>query len=59
MSAMWAKMMRPLGNSYSDAVAEMAAEQGNSHVVISAQIEEEISQLDDEEAVDVPQRNGT
>ncbi|MGB4525619.1 redox-regulated ATPase YchF, partial [Planktomarina temperata] len=38
------------GNSYSDAVAKMAAEQGNSHVIISAQIEEEISQLDDEEA---------
>ena len=38
------------GNRYSDAVAKMAAEQGNSHVIISAQIEEEISQLDDEEA---------
>ncbi|QFS83779.1 Ribosome-binding ATPase YchF [Roseivivax sp. THAF40] len=38
------------GNAHSDAVAKMAAEQGNSHVVISAQIEEEISQLDAEEA---------
>ena len=38
------------GNRYSDVVAKKAAEQGNSHVIISAQIEEEISQLDDEEA---------
>ncbi len=38
------------GNSQSEAVAAMAAEQGNGHVVISAKIEEEISQLDDEEA---------
>ena len=38
------------GNAHSAAVAEMAAAQGNSHVVISARIEEEISQLDDEEA---------
>ncbi|MBE1283650.1 MAG: redox-regulated ATPase YchF [Rhodobacteraceae bacterium] len=38
------------GNTHSAKVAEMAAEQGNSHVVISAQIEEEISQLEDEEA---------
>jgi ribosome-binding ATPase YchF (GTP1/OBG family) len=30
-------------------VAEMAAAQGAAHVVISAKIEEEISQLDDEE----------
>ena len=37
------------GNSQSARVAEMAATQGNSHVVISARIEEEISQLDDEE----------
>jgi GTP-binding protein YchF len=37
------------GNSQSARVAEMAAAQGNSHVVISARIEEEISQLDDEE----------
>ena len=29
----------------------MAAAQGNSHVIISAQIEEEISQLEDDEAV--------
>lgn len=38
------------GNALSAKVAEMAAAQGNSHVVISARIEEEISQLDDEEA---------
>ena len=38
------------GNAYSAAVAAMAQAQGNSHVVISARIEEEISQLDDEEA---------
>jgi GTP-binding protein YchF len=38
------------GNSQSARVAEMAAAQGNSHVVISARIEEEISQLDPEEA---------
>jgi len=39
------------GNAHSAAVAEMAAAQGNSHVIISAQIEEEISQLEDDEAV--------
>lgn len=38
------------GNAHSTAVAEMAAQQGNTHVIISAQIEEEISQLDPEEA---------
>ncbi len=38
------------GNALSERVAEMAAAQGNSHVVISARIEEEISQLDAEEA---------
>ncbi|MGR3493086.1 MAG: redox-regulated ATPase YchF [Shimia sp.] len=38
------------GNAHSSAVAEMAAAQGNSHVVISARIEEEISQLDADEA---------
>ncbi|WP_289150929.1 redox-regulated ATPase YchF [uncultured Salipiger sp.] len=38
------------GNALSEAVARMAAEQGNAHVVISAKIEEEISQLDAEEA---------
>lgn len=38
------------GNAHSAAVAEMAAAEGNAHVIISAQIEEEISQLDDEEA---------
>ena len=37
------------GNAYSARVAEMAAEQGAAHVVISAKIEEEISQLEDEE----------
>ncbi|MGR3290278.1 MAG: redox-regulated ATPase YchF [Paracoccaceae bacterium] len=38
------------GNAHSDAVAKMAAEQGAAAVVISAKIEEEISQLDLEEA---------
>ena len=40
------------GNAFSAKVAEMAAEQGAGTVVISAQIEEEISQLDPEEAVE-------
>ena len=39
------------GNAHSNAVAEMATTQGNSHVIISAQIEEEISQFKEEEAV--------
>ena len=39
------------GNAHSAKVAEMAAAQGNAHVIISAQIEEEISQLDEDEAV--------
>src|SRR6056297_3352798 len=38
------------GNAHSAAVAKMAEAQGAAHVVISAQIEEEISQLDAEEA---------
>lgn len=38
------------GNEHSTKVAEMAAAQGNSHVIISAQIEEEISQLEPDEA---------
>jgi GTP-binding protein YchF len=38
------------GNAQSARVAEMAAAEGNAHVVISARIEEEIAQLDDEEA---------
>ncbi len=38
------------GNAHSAAVADMAAAQGNSHVIISAQIEEEISQLEENEA---------
>lgn len=38
------------GNSQSDRVAEMAAKQGNATVVISAKIEEEISQLPQDEA---------
>lgn len=39
------------GNDFSTAVGEMAAAQGNAHVIISAQIEEEISQLEPDEAV--------
>ncbi|MDO5757848.1 MAG: redox-regulated ATPase YchF [Rhodobacterales bacterium] len=38
------------GNALSAKVGEMAAAEGNSHVVISARIEEEISQLDPDEA---------
>ena len=38
------------GNAHSEAVAEMAAEQGNAHVIISAQIEEELAQLEPDEA---------
>ncbi|WP_224815975.1 redox-regulated ATPase YchF [Hasllibacter sp. MH4015] len=38
------------GNAQSARVAEMAAEQGNAHVVISAKIEEEIAQLSAEDA---------
>jgi len=38
------------GNAHSTAVAEMAAAEGNAHVIISAAIEEEISQLEPEEA---------
>ena len=38
------------GNAQSDRVAEMAREQGAGHVVISARIEEEISQLPADEA---------
>ncbi len=38
------------GNAFSASVADMAASQGNAHVIISAQIEEEISQLEPDEA---------
>jgi GTP-binding protein YchF len=38
------------GNGFSTKVAEMAAAEGNAHVIISAQIEEEISQLEPDEA---------
>ncbi|MCF6232626.1 MAG: redox-regulated ATPase YchF [Rhodobacteraceae bacterium] len=38
------------GNGFSTAVAEMAANEGNAHVIISARIEEEISQLEPEES---------
>ena len=37
------------GNEYSEAVAKMAEAEGAAHVVISAAIEEEIAQLDDED----------
>jgi GTP-binding protein YchF len=39
------------GNDHSTAVAAMAAKQGNSAVIISAQIEEEISKLEADEAI--------
>ena len=38
------------GNAHSEAVAAMARAEGNSHVVISARIEEEIAQLAPEES---------
>lgn len=38
------------GNEHSARVAGMAAAQGNAHVIISARIEEEISQLEEDEA---------
>jgi len=38
------------GNEHSEAVAKMAKEQGAAHVIISAAIEEEISQLEPDEA---------
>jgi GTP-binding protein YchF len=38
------------GNDFSAKVADMAAAQGAAHVIISAQIEEGISQLDEDEA---------
>ncbi len=37
------------GNEYAERVAKMAAEQGNSHVIISASIEAEVAQLTDKE----------
>ncbi|UWQ17915.1 redox-regulated ATPase YchF [Jannaschia sp. M317] len=40
------------GNAHSAAVAAMAEAQGAAHVIISAQIEEEIAQLSDEEAAE-------
>ncbi len=39
-----------VGNAHSEAVAQMAVEQGAGTVVISAKIEEEISQLEEDEA---------
>lgn len=38
------------GNDHAARVADMAAAQGNAHVIISARIEEEISQLEPDEA---------
>ncbi len=38
------------GNAHSQAVAQMAQAQGNAYVIISAQIEEELVQLEPEEA---------
>lgn len=40
------------GNAHSNAVAKMAAEQGAGCVVISAAIEEEVAQLEDDERVE-------
>lgn len=46
------------GNEFSAKVAAMAAEQGAGHVIISAQIEEEISQLDADEAAEFLEEMG-
>ncbi|MEM7643106.1 MAG: redox-regulated ATPase YchF [Pseudomonadota bacterium] len=46
------------GNAFSAAVAEMAERQGAAHVVISAQIEEEIAQLSDDEAAEFLEEMG-
>ena len=46
----WGEAESVEGNAHAAKLAEMSAAQGNSHVVISAQIEEEISQLDADEA---------
>jgi GTP-binding protein YchF len=46
------------GNAFSEKVAKMAADQGNAHVVISAKIEEEISQLDTDESAEFLQELG-
>jgi GTP-binding protein YchF len=46
------------GNDHSTAVAAMAASQGNSAVIISAQIEEEISKLESDEALMVLEEMG-
>ena len=46
------------GNAHSEAVAKMAAEQGAGSVVISAAIEEEISQLPIEEQPEYLEMNG-
>jgi ribosome-binding ATPase YchF (GTP1/OBG family) len=46
------------GNAQSARVAEMAAAEGAASVVISAKIEEELAQLDDEERAAFPRRSG-
>jgi GTP-binding protein YchF len=46
------------GNAYSAAVVDMAAAQGAAHVVISAQIEEEIAQLSEAEAAEFLEEMG-
>ena len=46
------------GNAHSDAVAEMAAREDAASVVISAKIEEEISQLEPDEAAEFLQELG-
>ena len=46
------------GNAHSAKVAQMAAEQGAGHVIISAAIEEEISQLDDDERAEFLEEMG-
>ncbi len=46
------------GNTMSEAVAKMAAEQGAGSVIISAAIEEEIAQLPDEEQGEFLEMNG-
>ena len=50
MSATWPRTRRRTANAHSARVAEMAEAEGAASVVISAKIEEEIAQLDPDEA---------
>jgi len=51
-------LFRSSGNAFSTKVADMAEAEGNAHVIISAQIEEEISQLEPDEALEFLEEMG-